>query len=230
MGVNSLPKTVAQQRHDCDLNPSPSVPEFSTLTTRLPSRPYNDVLIVYWCRSCGISCVSGAASQWSCRCWSISALSRYLAVIHSSVIIMQCFTSYVIIQWFLWPICCVLRPIHFCFFVFLLLPSLLSRSPLYHEDLILFFLLLKTALLNFNTWSQSHKATSLLYTDRSVAFFTCRQLHSCLIPGLLFPHESGMSTGSPILGDSLVCLTHRQTMQCATCSNKPHVCDACKMD
>jgi len=35
MGVNSLPKTVTRQRRDCDLNPSPSAPESSTLTTRL---------------------------------------------------------------------------------------------------------------------------------------------------------------------------------------------------
>jgi len=39
MGVNSLPKTVTRQRRDCDLNPDPSAPETSTLTTRLPSRP-----------------------------------------------------------------------------------------------------------------------------------------------------------------------------------------------
>jgi len=38
MGVNSLPKTVTRQRRDCDLNPGPSAPESSTLTTRLPSR------------------------------------------------------------------------------------------------------------------------------------------------------------------------------------------------
>jgi len=36
MGVNSLPKTVIRQRRDCDLNPGPSAPESSTLTTRLP--------------------------------------------------------------------------------------------------------------------------------------------------------------------------------------------------
>jgi len=36
MGVNSLPKTVTRQRRDCDLKPGPSVPESSTLTTRLP--------------------------------------------------------------------------------------------------------------------------------------------------------------------------------------------------
>ena len=37
MGVNSLPKTVTRQRRDCDLNPGPSAPESSTLTTRLSS-------------------------------------------------------------------------------------------------------------------------------------------------------------------------------------------------
>jgi len=39
MGVNSLPKTVTRQRRDCDLNPGPSVPESSTLTTPLLSHP-----------------------------------------------------------------------------------------------------------------------------------------------------------------------------------------------
>jgi len=38
--VNSLPKTVTRQRRDCDLNPGPSAPEYSTLTARLPSHPY----------------------------------------------------------------------------------------------------------------------------------------------------------------------------------------------
>ena len=38
MGVSSLPKkTVTRQRRDFDLNPGPSAPESSTLTTRLPS-------------------------------------------------------------------------------------------------------------------------------------------------------------------------------------------------
>ena len=35
--MNSLPKTVNRQRLGCDLNPGPSVPESSTLTTRLPN-------------------------------------------------------------------------------------------------------------------------------------------------------------------------------------------------
>ena len=38
MGVNSLPKTVTRQCRDCDLNPGPSAPESSTLTTRLALR------------------------------------------------------------------------------------------------------------------------------------------------------------------------------------------------
>ena len=37
--MNSLPKTVTRQRRDCDLNPGPSAPEPSTLTTRLPNHP-----------------------------------------------------------------------------------------------------------------------------------------------------------------------------------------------
>jgi len=44
MGVNSLPKTITRQRRDCDLNPGPYVPEFSTLTTRLPSHPWQMVI------------------------------------------------------------------------------------------------------------------------------------------------------------------------------------------
>jgi len=37
--MNSLPKTVTRQRRSCDVNPGPSAPESSTLTTRLPSHP-----------------------------------------------------------------------------------------------------------------------------------------------------------------------------------------------
>jgi len=40
MGVNSLPKTITRQRRDCDLNPSPSAPESSTLASGLPFRQY----------------------------------------------------------------------------------------------------------------------------------------------------------------------------------------------
>jgi len=41
--VNSLPKTGTRQRRDCDLNPGPSAPESSTLTTRLPSHPKGSI-------------------------------------------------------------------------------------------------------------------------------------------------------------------------------------------
>ena len=34
MSVNSLPETVTRQHRECDLNPGPSAPESSTLTTR----------------------------------------------------------------------------------------------------------------------------------------------------------------------------------------------------
>ena len=37
--MNSLPKTVTRQRRGCDFSPGPSVPQSSTLTTRLPSHP-----------------------------------------------------------------------------------------------------------------------------------------------------------------------------------------------
>ena len=36
MGVNSLPMTVTRRHRGCDLNPGPSAPESSTLTTRHP--------------------------------------------------------------------------------------------------------------------------------------------------------------------------------------------------
>ena len=39
MGVNSLPKIVTRQRRGRDLNPGPTAPESSTLTTRLPGHP-----------------------------------------------------------------------------------------------------------------------------------------------------------------------------------------------
>ena len=43
--MNSLPKTVTRQCRGCDLNPGPSVPESSTLTTRLPSHPLHSVVV-----------------------------------------------------------------------------------------------------------------------------------------------------------------------------------------
>ena len=46
--MNSLPKTVTRQRRDCDLNPGPSAPESSTLTTRLPSHSVVAVVVVFF--------------------------------------------------------------------------------------------------------------------------------------------------------------------------------------
>ena len=46
IGVNSLPRTVARQLRDYDLNPGPSVPEFSKLTTRLPSHSVTEILVL----------------------------------------------------------------------------------------------------------------------------------------------------------------------------------------
>ena len=45
--MNSLPKTVTQQRHSCYLNPGPTVPESSTLTTWLPSHPERETCIFF---------------------------------------------------------------------------------------------------------------------------------------------------------------------------------------
>ena len=39
MSVNSLPKTVTRQCRGCDLNPGPSAPESSTLTTTAAEPP-----------------------------------------------------------------------------------------------------------------------------------------------------------------------------------------------
>ena len=47
--MNSLPKTVTRQRRNCNLNPVPTAPESSTLTTRLPSYVEN---FTYFFESC----------------------------------------------------------------------------------------------------------------------------------------------------------------------------------
>ena len=62
MGANSLPKTVARQRRDCDLNPGPAAPESSTLTTRLPSHTS------YLCQiSVHVICGCGSVLLWPRR-------------------------------------------------------------------------------------------------------------------------------------------------------------------
>jgi len=47
MGVNRSPKTVTRQRCGCDLNPGPSAPKSSILTTRLPSHRIKTVELKY---------------------------------------------------------------------------------------------------------------------------------------------------------------------------------------
>ena len=49
--MNSLPKTVTRQRRGCELNPGPTAPEFSTLTTRLLSHPITHQSLVCLCLS-----------------------------------------------------------------------------------------------------------------------------------------------------------------------------------
>jgi len=58
MGVNSLPKTVTRQHRGCDLNPGPSAPESSMLTTRLLTVGNKSVpiqLAQYWFLGLAIS-------------------------------------------------------------------------------------------------------------------------------------------------------------------------------
>jgi len=56
--VNSLPKTVTRKRRDCDLNPVPSAPESSTLTTRLPSHPLHQYPEVIHTLPSAATCIS----------------------------------------------------------------------------------------------------------------------------------------------------------------------------
>jgi len=46
--MNSLPKTVTRQRHSCDLNPGPSAPVSSMLTTRLPRHPTKHNTLLFY--------------------------------------------------------------------------------------------------------------------------------------------------------------------------------------
>jgi len=51
--VSSLPKIVTGERRDCDLNPGPSAPESSTLTTRLYS-PYMTCQLGWFIGMCAL--------------------------------------------------------------------------------------------------------------------------------------------------------------------------------
>ena len=60
MGVNSLPRTVTRQHRNCDLNPGPSAPESSTLTTQLLSHPEHKLLAL------NFACKSRLSASLSC--------------------------------------------------------------------------------------------------------------------------------------------------------------------
>ena len=69
MGVNSLPQT-CRQRRGCDLNPGPSAPESSTLTTRLLSHPWLGL------RQCAVlKQISGSKCCLGCR--PVAAKNHY---------------------------------------------------------------------------------------------------------------------------------------------------------
>jgi len=92
MGVNSLPKTVIRQRRGCDLNPSPSAPESSTLATRLRSHPSLFTLIATFAGRLR-SCYTSTESSWHRQCslqdhfgkkWEIKTLNLANADLSSS--------------------------------------------------------------------------------------------------------------------------------------------------
>jgi len=88
--MNSLPKTVTRQHRDCDLNPGPSVPECSTLTTRLPSHPRTHIIAILHTASrdkvinvrlaCVCVHVQNIEQTWS----SLAAVSGLLSILMSS--------------------------------------------------------------------------------------------------------------------------------------------------
>ena len=81
MGVNSLPKTVTRERRGCDLNPGPSAPESSTLSTRLPSHP-----IVYSLRAHTSGTISPNFTKFSvevtCGTLLVSPLAAFQYVMY----------------------------------------------------------------------------------------------------------------------------------------------------
>ena len=64
MGMNSLPKTVTGQQRGCNLNSGPSVPESSTLNTRLLNRPICKVALVYQQRHVSVLCKLSHDKGW----------------------------------------------------------------------------------------------------------------------------------------------------------------------
>ena len=93
MGANSLPKTVTRQHRGCDLNPGPSAPESSTLTTRLPCRPVQQKnkksLWRWWvcwvCACCVVAVLSSVFCAIFCaltsRIWDLELTLFYWTVL-----------------------------------------------------------------------------------------------------------------------------------------------------
>ena len=87
MDVNSLPKTVTRQRRDYDLNPGPSAPESSTLTTRLPIQPTIRLGAAAGCELLPCRCGRGVvgAEHASALSVAVSLRSEPLAVARLAV-------------------------------------------------------------------------------------------------------------------------------------------------
>ena len=77
MGVNSLPKTVTRQRRDCDLNPGPSAPESSTLTTRYTVSEQEAHLSTAAARVC---CCGSGRQEMAIDCCTAGAQQKRRAV------------------------------------------------------------------------------------------------------------------------------------------------------
>ena len=101
MGVNSLPKTVTRQRRDCDLNPGPSAPESSTLTTRLPSHRHYDTVLI--CSTPVSVCLSASISPKP----HVESLSN-ISCVSPMVVVRSCFHG---------EICCPRLPCLFNLFI-----------------------------------------------------------------------------------------------------------------
>ena len=106
MGVNSLLKTVAPQRRDCDLNSGPSAPESSTLTTRLPSHRVltgtNQFLLKYTAAAVPSRDAVTNAKTWNSRsllrsrlllAYSASFIKLNFAVVSQKILLARLFRA-----------------------------------------------------------------------------------------------------------------------------------------
>jgi len=87
MGVNSLPKTVTRQRRACDLNPGPSAPESSTLTTRLPSHVYVSLQVGRTNQRTGVTSVEQSVATGVSRQRAYRLMTAVIATIPRRIII-----------------------------------------------------------------------------------------------------------------------------------------------